>query len=53
MTYLVFANKDLEDLVDVIDLTREEKDVFEKKNKEKILVKADEDRLDLFDGEIC
>lgn len=45
MTYLVYT-KDLNELLDVVKLTKEEKIIFEKDNKDKVLVRAQESGLD-------
>lgn len=45
MTYLVYT-KDLNELLDVVELTKEEKIIFEKDNKDKVLVRAQESGLD-------
>ena len=41
MVYLIYT-KDLNELLDVVKLTKEEKIIFEKDNKDKVLVKAQE-----------
>lgn len=51
MTYLVYT-KDLNELLDVVELTKEEKIIFEKDNKDKVLVKAQESGLDSDFGEL-
>ena len=51
MTYLVYT-KDLNELLDVVKLTKEEKIIFEKDNKDKVLVKAQESGLDSDFGEL-
>lgn len=45
MTYLVYT-KDLNELLDVVELTKEEKIIFEKDNKDKVLVGVQESGLD-------
>lgn len=45
MVYLIYT-KDLNELLDVVKLTKEEKIIFEKDNKDKVLVKAQESELD-------
>lgn len=45
MTYLVYT-KDLNELLDVVELTKEEKIIFEKDNKDKVLVRVQESGLD-------
>lgn len=45
MTYLVYT-KDLNELLDVVELTKEEKIIFERDNKDKVLVRAQESGLD-------
>lgn len=45
MVYLVY-NKDLTDLLDVIELNKEEKIIFEKENKNLVLLEAKESGLD-------
>jgi hypothetical protein len=41
MIYLVY-DSDITNLLDVVELSKEQKTLFEKKNKDKKLVKADE-----------
>jgi len=41
MTYLVY-NEDLSELLDVVELTNEEKNIFEKENNNKVLIRANE-----------
>lgn len=45
MVYLVY-NKDLTELLDVIELNKEEKIIFEKENKNLVLLEAKESGLD-------
>lgn len=45
MVYLIYT-KDLNELLDVVKLTKEEKIIFEKDNKDKVLVRAQESGLD-------
>lgn len=55
MTYLVY-DKGFTELLDVVELTNESKIIFEKENKGKVLVKAEEmnstlEEFDVFDNE--
>lgn len=48
MTYLIY-NKELDNLIDIIELTDKEKVTFLKHNKEVSLIKPDSDITETFD----
>lgn len=50
MTYLIY-NQELDNLIDVIELTDKEKATYLQQNKEVVLVKPDSNILETFDLE--